>query len=255
MINLQNKERIREAIREAEMILMGVGEEMIPPFPEYLLQEEEGIRSFAESQYYASLSENDLMIASYRKLRDIINTKPYFVVTLNTDDLIYRGGFWKDLVVAPCGSMGKMQCSEHIVEAAPICKKVLETVHKKNNMTDSTDSIISKLACCPKCGKPLRFHVKSEEGYLEKGYLEQWKCYNNWLTCTLGHKLCILELGVGFQYPQVIRRPFEKMTYFNQKATLIRVHSRLPQTAAELEDRAISVQCKPCDFIDAICRD
>lgn len=257
-MELDNIERIKETIREAEMILIGVGEEMRPVLPDSLNQEEACIRLFRESQYYAAMSEDDLVISSYKKLKKLIGVKPYFVVTLNTDDLIYRGGFWKDLVVAPCGSMGKMQCSEHIVEAAPIREQVLEAV-KRNDVQEhetvmSRESVVSQIACCPECGKPVHFHIKSEEGYLEKGYLEQWKCYNNWLTCTLGHKLCILELGAGFQYPQVIRWPFEKMTYYNQKATLIRVNSRLPQTAAELKDRAISVPCTPCEFIDEICK-
>lgn len=256
-MELQNIEKIKEIIREAEMILIGVGEEMQPALPECLNEEMACIRPFAESRYYASLPEDAPIIASYKKLKKLIGVKPYFVVTLNTDDLVYRGGFWKDLVVAPCGSMSKMQCMEHIVETSPVCDRVLESVRRENvqgNMTsESADRIVSDIARCPECGQPLHFHIKSEEGYLEKGYLEQWKSYNNWLTCTLGHKLCILELGVGFQYPQVIRWPFEKMAYYNQKATLIRVHSRLPQTAAELGDRAVSVPCMPCDFINGIC--
>jgi hypothetical protein len=112
---------------------------------------------------------------------------------------------------------------------------------------------MERYARCPECGAPLHFHVKSEEGYLEEGYLMQWKSYNNWLSCTLGHKLCILELGVGFQYPQVIRWPFEKITYFNQKATLIRVHSNLPQIAEEIGTRGISVASTPFEFLDAVC--
>lgn len=253
----QNIEKIEETIREAEMILIGVGEEMRPELPESLNQEESCIRPFLESEYYSSLSEDDPVISSYKKLKKLIGIKPYFAVTLNTDDLICRGGFWKDLVVAPCGSMSKMQCSEHIVDAPQIRETVLEAVRRKNTRenksAESAGHIVSELARCPECGNPLHFHIKSEDGYLEKGYLDQWKSYNNWLTCTLGHRLCILELGVGFQYPQVIRWPFEKMTYYNQKATLIRVHSRLSQTAAELQNRAISVPCTPCDFISELC--
>jgi hypothetical protein len=68
----------------------------------------------------------------------------------------------------------------------------------------------------------------------------------------MGHKLCILELGVGFQYPQVIRWPFEKITYFNQKATLIHVHSKLPQIAEEIGMRGISIGMTPLEFLDAL---
>ena len=111
----------------------------------------------------------------------MIGAKPYFVVTLNTDDLIYKSDFEQDLIVAPCGSMSKMQCDEHIVDAAEICDKVLE---EKNTQP----------ALCPECGNSLRFHTVKEEGYLESGYLPQWGKYTKWLTCTLNRKLLILEL-------------------------------------------------------------
>ena len=71
---------------------------------------------------------------------------------------------------------------------------------------------------------------------------EQWNAYQNWLAATLGHSLCILELGVGFSTPQLIRWPFEKIAQFNRKATLIRVNEKFPQTAREVAERAISIQ-------------
>lgn len=283
MIELSQKRKIEEAISQAEMILIGVGEEFSPVLPEFDV--EESIRPFALSRYYASLGEENETVAAYKMLRSMIGEKPYFAVTMNTDDLIYRGGFWQDLVAAPCGSMGKMQCREHIVEAAPVCTQVLAAVQENSVLGMSKAAvqensvpgmsgaavqensapgmsgaaihentgpvdIIRKYARCPECGAPLKFHIKSEEGYLEKGYLTQWQYYNNWLTCTLGRKLCILELGVGFQYPQVIRWPFERVAYYNQKATLIRVHSRLPQVAAELGEKGIAVKCMPVEFIN-----
>ena len=131
-------------------------------------------------------------------------------------------------------------------------EKVLEEIRKlpgtQREDPESIEQILKAHAVCPICGSPLQFHVKSEEGYLEKGYLDQWQSYNRWLSCTLNRRLCILELGVGFEYPQVIRWPFEKAAYFNQKAELIRVHSRLPQTASELGKRGISIECSPIEF-------
>lgn len=70
---------------------------------------------------------------------------------------------------------------------------------------------------------------------------EQWNAYLNWLAATLGHRLCILELGVGFGAPQVIRWPFEKTAMFNQKSTLVRVNARFPQLTEETAGRGISI--------------
>ena len=75
-----------------------------------------------------------------------------------------------------------------------------------------------------------------------------WDRYLNWLGFTLNQNLCILELGVGFLRPEVIRFPFEKTCYFNQKSRYIRVHDRFWQLSAEIADRGVSVGQPPAVF-------
>lgn len=80
---------------------------------------------------------------------------------------------------------------------------------------------------------------------------EQWNTYMRWLSGTLGHKLLMLELGVGFSNPQVIRWPFEKTLQLNLKSRLVRVHSVFPQLTPELKQskRAYSVKADPADWL------
>lgn len=243
------EQKILDIINEAEMVLVGIGEEFSPAYPcrkkdmqgaglpgEDGAQAEDALLPYRKSKFYEELPSDHPVICAYNKLRRILGAKPYFVVTMNTDDLIFRSQIEEDLTVAPCGSMGKMQCGEHIVAAADICEKVLACKD-------------TKPAVCPHCGKPLQFHTVHVPGYMEEGYLEQWQKYTKWLQCTPNRRLRILELGVGFQYPQVIRWPFEKVTAYNLKATLIRVHSKLPQLPEELAQRGISVKSSPVQFL------
>ncbi|MDO4322529.1 MAG: hypothetical protein Q4C61_08365 [Lachnospiraceae bacterium] len=249
------EQKALDAIKDAEMILVGIGEEFSPVWvnPEAedrgesssSEQEKETVTdkhgaSFQEeclkSRFYESIPEEHEVIAAYNRLRELIGAKPYFAVTMNTDDLIYRSSLERDLVVAPCGSMGRLQCGEHIVPAGEIRDAVLKTQDES-------------LAVCPECGRPLQFHTVAHSGYMEEGYLPQWEKYTKWLQCTLNRRLCILELGVGFQYPQVIRFPFEKTAFFNQKAVLIRVNSKFPQLAQELAGKGISIRENPIHFL------
>ena len=101
------------------MVLVGIGEEFAPELPEYAGQAE--LAPFSKSKFYREIPDSHEIIQAYNNLRELIGHRPYFVVTLNTDDLIYRSNFEQDLIVAPCGSMGKMQCDEHIVDAEPVC--------------------------------------------------------------------------------------------------------------------------------------
>ena len=72
------------------------------------------------------------------------------------------------------------------------------------------------------------------EGYNENGYLEQWKVYTKWLQGTVNHRLLVLELGVGMRFPTVVRWPFEKVAFFNNKAAFVRVNEKLYQLSEEL---------------------
>ena len=47
----------------------------------------------------------------------------------------------------------------------------------------------------------------------------------------------------------VIRWPFEKIVYFNQKANIFRVHSKLYQLTEEIKDRGYKIEKKPMDFL------
>lgn len=244
------EQKIYEMINDAEMILIGIGEEFSP---QYQSEKDEaltgdasisdGLEAYRKSHFYAQLPDDHETIQAYNRLREWIGAKPYFVVTMNTDDLIYRSNLEKDLIVAPCGSMQKMQCPEHIVDAA----KIREVVLREAKCSDAVHA--QQQAVCPVCGKPLAFHTIETEGYLEEGYLPQWTHYTKWLSCTLNRKLCVLELGVGFRFPQVIRFPFEKAAAYNQKACLIRVNSKLPQLPEELSERGVSIRKTPVQFL------
>ena len=78
---------------------------------------------------------------------------------------------------------------------------------------------------------------------------ESWDQYLHWLSFTLNQKLCVLELGVGFAHPNLIRFPFEKTVYFNKKARYIRVSEKFPQLSAEIADRGSAIKENPVTLL------
>ena len=85
--------------------------------------------------------------------------------------------------------------------------------------------------------------------YAEEGYLERWREYTKWLQGTVNKRLCILELGVGMEYPTIVRFPFEKIVFYNQKAYIYRVHPTLYQLGEEIGGRGSGIQAHPVDFL------
>ena len=78
---------------------------------------------------------------------------------------------------------------------------------------------------------------------------QNWQDYMKWLSFTLNRQLLVLEFGVGFENPMLIRFPFEKIAFYNQKATFFRIHSKLYQLTEELKDKGKSIQDNPVDFL------
>lgn len=74
---------------------------------------------------------------------------------------------------------------------------------------------------CPHCGAPLTENTVLANPYIEEGYLKSWNLYREWLAGTLNHALLILELGVDFKTPTVIRWPFEKTVFFNPQIAYV----------------------------------
>lgn len=242
-------------INEADLVLAGMGEELdqlkkIRKSERYAavssMTKNLWILSFVEKLMLEELKEEKFQI--YENLSAILKSKNYFVISTCQDGLIQYGALDKKHIVEPCGSYCKLQCSEGCsAQLYDNSEEFLEQVKEFVNGERKEAELIQPL--CPVCGKPLVFNNINAENYNESGYLEQWNIYKKWLQGTVNKNLCILELGVGLEYPTVIRWPFEKIAFFNQKAELFRVHSRLYQLSGEIKDRGYGICQRPEEFI------
>ncbi|XIJ21867.1 hypothetical protein VIG27_03160 [Lacrimispora sp. JR3] len=166
----------------------------------------------------------------YEKLQGLIQDKDYFIVTTVTDGEIRKSSLIQSRIVAPCGNVTWRQCSKS-------CKK---DIWEPGEIPDDI---------CPHCGQPLTGNTIEAEDYIEEGYLPQWNAYTTWLTGTLNKRLLLLELGVGFKTPTVIRWPFEKTAVMNKKAHLYRIHGNFAQLSEAVKGKADSISENSLEFI------
>lgn len=218
--------KMENSLQEAEKVLVGIGTELE-------LTEEKDAGKCRKA---------------YANLRRLLAEKDYFVISLCMDDMIYTSFSHEEKVVCPCGGLALLQCSDACTkEFYPVeemCAEVLP--YLENAQWRAAQDM---LPMCPKCGKPLTFNNIRTENYLEDGYLEQWEKYKTWLQSTINRRLCIIELGVGMQFPSVIRWAFDKLAYYNQKAEFYRIHSTLYQHTKENGERGYSIKEHGLDFL------
>ena len=230
---------LKEYFKEADMVLVGIGEVFQDKFEEIKVVDEKNPsiwEEYARKKYLDTCSSNEITEA-YEKLEKVLEGKNYFIVTLCTDDKIYKTNIKPDRIVAPCGSYSLLQCEEVCTEDIYLLELYKDTLEK------GLEPI------CPKCGKRLVMNHIGVKKYSEEGYLDKWNLYIKWLQGSLNKKICILELGVGMKYPTVIRWPFEKVAFINQKAKFTRVHEQLYQLTEDIKENGISIRENPVDFL------
>ena len=64
--------------------------------------------------------------------------------------------------------------------------------------------------------------------------------YRRFVDSSDGKKLVLLEIGVGYNTPIIIRFPFEQLTYSRPNVTLVRINRDAPQGAPENRDRTVA---------------
>ncbi len=212
-----------DKVNDADLVLIGIGTE------------------FEEKKF--KFSEN--AIQALQELLSILQGKNYYVITTCMNSILKKAGFPADRIVSPCGNVEKKQCDAG-------CENSLAELSEEEKELYN-EAIIKEelpfLGVCPVCGEKMVLNNVYAKQYDENGYLEDWKRYTKWLQGTLNKKLCVLELGVDMVFPSIIRWPFEKVAFYNQKAVFIRVNEKLYHMSEELKDKGIAVEKNAIDWL------
>jgi NAD-dependent SIR2 family protein deacetylase len=205
---------------------------------------------FLEKRFLMAHNESPT-IDAYNRLAKLVKDKDYFILTTCIDENIRKASFNPERVVEPCGNYQKFQCSKKCNTELYPTEEFSDLVYQAILDGVGLDSL--EIPKCPCCGEPLAFNnILCEKNYVEDGYKPQWEVYTKWLQNTLNKKLCILELGVGMNLPDVIRWPFEKIAFYNKKSSFFRINETLYQMTEELADKGISIEKNAIEFLNEI---
>ncbi|WP_145408624.1 Sir2 silent information regulator family NAD-dependent deacetylase [Paenibacillus xylanexedens] len=174
----------------------------------------------------------------YLDLYDLVKEKQHFVISTNVESQFEKAGFASDAVFEIQGNYGYLQCEKG-------CHDTLydneELVKKMVAQTVDCKIPTSLVPNCPVCGGAMDVNLRINEYFVQD---EQWqmseRLYRSFLQNSENQNVVYLELGVGFNTPGIIRYPFERMTYHNERATLIRLNRDEPAGIAENQHKTIA---------------
>ncbi len=175
----------------------------------------------------------------YKELHRLLTDKNYFIITTNVDAQFRKAGFNPEKIFEVQGDYGIMQCA---VGCHPKLYSDKETV--KQILAHSLNLTVPSeyIPVCPVCGGNMDVHVRKNKYFIQdKTWNQAAEKYENFMNRYANHqKIVLLELGIGFNTPAIIRYPFEQITLQNPQATLIRLNAEFPYGPPETAARTIS---------------
>lgn len=178
--------------------------------------------------------------AVYDDLLALVADKDYAVITSTVDGLFYKSSFEERRIYPVQGDLSRLQCAQgctaETYSVLPYLRKALSAID------DETLVLPEALRPrCPHCGAALAPNISSTPHFCHAPYQEQARLVNHYLRDTEAGPLVLLEVGVGYSEPNLIRFPFEFLTESRQDVTLIRINDRYPLCAEENRTKAICI--------------
>lgn len=176
----------------------------------------------------------------YLDLKKLLNGKDYFICSTNVDSQLEKAGFKEDIIFAPQGRYDKFQCSLPCSDKAYDNEKMVKRMIS-NMDPDSLKIQKEDIPICPICANFLTLNLRKDDKFVEKPHLKNLKKYKDYINEFNDKKLVLLELGVGYDTPIIIRYPFEDIISNNKNSTLIRVNLNHSYVPDQIKDRSIAI--------------
>lgn len=269
-----------KAIEEAECILIGAGaglsaaagltyggkrfQDNFPEFIEkygmtdmysagfYPFPSEEARWGYWSKHVYVNRIEPDAL-PLYKTLYKLVKDKKYFVLTTNADHQFYKAEFGRENIFATQGDYGLIQCLKGCHNKVYDDTEMVNQMHQARRDCLVPSYMVPK---CPVCGGPMTMNLRCDQYFVEdEAWHEAESHFEKFVKECQSRNTVLLELGIGFNTPTIVRFPFEKLAQKRKNMTLIRLNMDEAIVPESLGDRAIGINADMAqsvkDILDA----
>jgi len=175
----------------------------------------------------------------YLELLELVKDKEYFVITTNVDHRFQVADFDKERLYYTQGDYGLFQCSKACHQKTyDNEKEIRQMIKLQKNMRIPSELIPH----CPVCGAPMTTNLRIDDTFVQdQGWHQAKKNYENFLTQYRNKKVLYLDLGVGNNTPGIIKYPFWRMTYENNKSNYVSINLESMPIVKEIEEQSIGL--------------
>lgn len=166
--------------------------------------------------------DNEAAAELYRCLLRIIIEKDFFVITTNVDGLFEKAGFAADRIFAVQGDYAYLQCAVACHERLYYNEQPVREMCRHTENCHIPSSLVPR---CPVCGGKMELHIRKDGYFIQDDrWHESYTRYGSFLQEASRGNTLLLELGVGYNTPTIIRFPFERLASQADNVTLVRIN-------------------------------
>lgn len=181
---------------------------------------------------------NEKPLKLYEELYKIVKNKEYFVLSTNVDGQFYNSGFDKNKVFEVQGDYGYLQCENACHNKLYNNKELVEKWLQNTKDCKVSSNLVMR---CPVCGGNMDMNLRKDANFVQdENWYKMSHKYEEFLEKVKNKNVVLLEIGVGFNTPGIIRFPFEQMVFNNKKTILIRINKDYPLPILKIENKMIS---------------
>ena len=170
--------------------------------------------------------DNEAAAELYRCLFQIVSDKDYFVITTNVDGLFEKAGFAADRIFAVQGDYAYLQCAVACHERLYYNEQPVREMCRHTENCRIPSSLVPR---CPVCGGKMELHIRKDGYFIQDDrWHESYARYGSFLQEASRGNTLLLEFGVGYNTPTIIRFPFERMASQADNVTLARINRDYP---------------------------
>lgn len=190
--------------------------------------EEERWAYWAKHIWFARYRPEATML--YRQLYSLVKGKEHFVITTNVDGQFKKAGFDPNNIFATQGDYAFFQ---------PESGSPKELYYNKQWVERALPAIRdcripTELIPHTPDGSPVSVNLRCDDTFVENDHWhQQAERYQQFVEKSYNKRLLLLEFGVGFNTPVIIRFPFEHMSAQFLQTTLVRFNRDYPQVTSE----------------------
>ena len=190
----------------------------------------------------AILGGIDLDVTSlYKDILKLLEDKRTFCLSTNADGQFQKAGYKEEQIFCTQGDYFHIQCQKACHQRTYNAVKLFKQMDQARKNCQIPTYMVPK---CPICGGPMTMNLRCDQYFVQdEAWYQAEKRFGDFLNEALKSQknLLLLELGVGFNTPTIIRFPFEKLVKENKQVNLIRLNLNEAVIPESIEQQAVGI--------------